>query len=53
MLERTSEGLLDMWVVLEAALRTSGRLGRIVGLSIFEFAAGSDDFFFALHSRLG
>ena len=35
MLERTSEGLLDMWVVLEAALRTSGSLGSHVDLVPF------------------
>ena len=36
---------------LEAALRASGRLGRIVGLSIFKFAAGFDEFFCTKPSR--
>ena len=35
---------------LEAALRTSGSLGS---LSTFEFAAGFDDFFFALSTLEG
>ena len=50
-MEGMSETLVELWGQvgglqdLEAALRTSGSLGRIVSLSISEFAASSADFF--------